>query len=165
MNELTADQSAGKVVRTAQILRGAMLMGTLVIAGVLLTIRQEPAVDANAEVLVAIGLAAAVGTMVAAFVVPRLLSGGTMDFDAGGASISSGVPPGIAGAAGAWTTGTIVRGAILEGGIVINLVLWFISGSWILLAAAATGWVLLAATFPTRMGWEDFLHQAEREMV
>jgi len=154
-------------VRNAQFVRVAIIAGACIIGIILVTLRWGGEARPQAMLLTAMGLGIWAMTVVMSFVMPPILRRTAMPnpdqplTDA--ASLDSVLrsdadldPPAMKVAL-AWLTSTVIFAAILEGGVVVNLVLWFIGAHWICVVAAIFSITLLAARFPSAAELKDWL--------
>lgn len=152
------------VVRTMQIIRAALVMGAIsfggVVAFLLLSgqIEKKPlipnALFPNFPLLLLIAAPVAVSCVLVSFVVPGVIEGNVRrSLSAGDVADSERDCRLLA----AHQTGSLVRGAVLEGPSLFLLVTSLAEGHWFGLLWAAALQVLQLATFPTTAGVENWL--------
>lgn len=149
------------VVRVAQIIAGALVLGVLMFAGVAVAISiGKPA--AARPVVTYVALVVAGMMIVARYFVPKSMAS---------AQRRQAADAGTRGDAEEWTalgmvyqTKTIVAFALLEGAAFLCLIAYTLEAQWVALAMAGVLLLLMAAGFPTRGQFETWA-EGQRQMM
>jgi hypothetical protein len=154
LNETQRSEIA-TLVRTMQIIVGALILGVANFAAIVVFMsRPGQAPPANDRLLTYLSAGCAVVSVLASFIVPRLMAGPVRK------SMASAEKPDNASVrplAQVFQTLLIVRCAILEGAAFFCLVAFMLEHDMIALAAAGLVTLLLAAQFPTASRLEAWI--------
>ena len=133
-----------------QIISGALLFGALMACAALFLINSNRQFNSTLGILTGLGILMAAVNFVAALIIPslmrksslnelrKLLTGDQKETEQGT----------LEAAAASVARFQIVRFALIEGAIFINLLFWFVEGSLYGWVAIAVGFVLMIAFFP-----------------
>ena len=159
------DAALAAHARTGQIITFALVQGVIVIGAVMAFLSwQGPANQAPAGapavgddlILLAVGIIMAVGSWIAAIIVPGVIRRNaadqlseSADKAVGRMSIDALPPYSLQKFLGASQSATLVGQAVLEGAAVANLILMFVDGNWIHLLLAVVCVIGIAFQVPT----------------
>ncbi len=152
---------------TNRTIRLALVAGIVIIAVILASTR-TPDEDGRGMIFLLVGGVVWISTFIASFVVPAIM---TKTLSASGdASYShqlaqqlrqmapeETLPWEVRKVTEVYATNKIVQAALLEGGCIINIILWFMGGPWLLLVMVGINLLVMLATCPTIPSLRDAL--------
>ena len=149
--------------RTNQLIRGSLITGVLV-TSVILALVAEPGQENPSFSIV--GGAMWLGTFAASFLVPAVISHSANTVRSNDlvrmireAEPPTRLPNELNNPLAAWSTQKLVQAAFLEGTCFLNLILWMIGASSILLVLVAINVLMMAITFPMLESLRTYLIQ------
>lgn len=179
--QLTPEQYAAmepdKVLRTMQIIAGALIAGVLSFGGFACFLvfgnapaaqpgGQPPAVAGGAEIIVYLAMAFAAGAVVMSFVVPNLISAAGVKGIAKMARdrTSTGSKELFGRLLGVAQTKMIVAMALVEGAAFFNLIAFIMTKSMVSPAVVGALLLIMAIHFPTKFKLARWLEDQQRAM-
>ena len=139
-----------------QIVPLAMMGGAVVFAGAISTMADWSVVDRPFKIFNLIGAGTAVCMYVLAFVVPSLFPKTPDQLPQPGDQLSSDLEEkAVSGIIGLLTTETIIRYALIEGGVMLNLMVLMLEARWVSVIVAGLGFVLMLLCFPLNSRLQD----------
>ena len=147
-NESDSLTTAGRVI---QLICASLIFGVLTFAIVIGVIVGFNNINSDLGIMTLIGIVIAATTYGLSFVVPAVAAKGTLEsvrtkFKKSGESLDS--PLGYEKLAGIFNTSVILRYALIEGSIFLNLVVFFLEKSSYSLMISAIGIILMVVCFP-----------------
>jgi hypothetical protein len=143
-----------QAVRTSQIICGAMMMGIITFAGIVVT-RPAPPNPALPMAYIAIGFAAI--AIIVRFIVPAFVAKNESS------KLKGASPESLdAGLYGVFQTKMIIGLALLEGAGFMNLIAYMTGGQWWSLATVGLLLLLMAMMFPTLTKFESWAEDVKR---
>jgi len=161
-------------VRTLQVIVGAMVIGCLAFLAVAVAAGPQTADSAPGDhvlltylalawVLVSLVAGSVVAGVVAASGRRRLAGDPTAGGPPGRPTASPEAPP--SSLTGLFSTGTIIRSAVLEGGALFAVVAYLVEGHRLALVAAAVGVAALLVGFPTEGRFREWAERQQEHIA
>jgi membrane protein YdbS with pleckstrin-like domain len=156
-----------RLLMTMRIIAGALCLGVCVLAGVVLMLERR---QVEEPVLAFVALLVSVACVLAAAIVPRMMTGTPMrESSVGHSAAQSEASPDsdelnrVTQIMGIYQTRLIVSMALLEGAAFFNLVAYLIEGQVVNVAVAFVLLVLMMIQFPSRRRVEDWVEAELRD--
>jgi hypothetical protein len=170
MSQSASDERLERVVRTMQIIVGALFAGTVFAFIILAYVRsQNPPPPPDVPLVTYIGVAFAIPPLILSFVLPKLIIAGVRKKIALGTwrapssrynMPAAAVPTDDAGKLlTSFPAGLIIGAALLEGPAFFVLIAYFLEGQILSLIVAGVLMGLLVARFPTRSSVSNWLEK------
>lgn len=151
---LTAEQQ-NKIqpkLKTILIIYSALGMGMLSLGGVIAAIVDWKKLSTEADMMALMGAIAGLMTFGMSFIVPKLMSANPAEIAASltKQNGTTAVPPEqiINGLVSNYTNSRIIAGALLEGGVFLNLILLLIEPTTVSIAVVSIGFLIFVFRFP-----------------
>ncbi len=155
-DSLSLPKSLRATVRGNQLIRGVLIQGIVVIAAIFVFLRKDQVDNASLNMLFMIGIATWLGTVIASWVVPSVIAQKVSHAASeelveaiSHVDPNENLPRELRTLLRSFTTESVVVGAVLEAGAMLNALLWLLGGSMIHWGFVLASIGLMLIRFPT----------------
>ena len=150
-------------LQVLQLIVAAMAGGVLMFAFVTNVITPWAQAAMDISMLPLLGAAASFFGVILAFILPALAANGVPQISADHSDDQQ--EKHLSEAANVFTTGRMIRVALLEGGCFLNLVVYLLEDSRLSLIVAAVGLFVLLLSIPTAFGMRRWIEEESNQLI